>query len=832
MTKPITIEALDLKGFRAYLNPQSFPFRRGKTPVSLAVLAPNAKGKSSLVDAFEFYFSEDATLERLGIRAAERNAGRTALEHVDAKKKNVSPAVEFSFRRGSDKFGDSRAVTAQGTDRTAAATRVLNECVVPFIIRGYELRGFVENQTSEKRYEEIVAWFGLQPLLTIQRNLRALRRQVKQQAESDTERRERLRDLSRITGGTVTAWDEAAICQWFNTQVLAQLDSTLSIAALDEADPGYAALKQRKAAEDESLGLAALRRIQGQIEAIYFAPTEEGGEPAGAIPAFESAIAAYGGALANEAAERAKASQTVFHDVWAAAKKVFDNGELALDACPVCDTPVRDTPHGTREAITVKLDASLGELAAYQAAQAALAAAGQQLSQVHQKLKNGLESLRSSLADTSYVAKAKAITPYQQALAAWSPGEGAPSSAAIVSEMATLRGEVTKAIKSIEDQKGERTFAAALQTADELIGLKDALARIAKIKAQLATLSAQLDAQSLAINKAIVEHTQALIGKLKDDINALYKDIQGDGADAPPIRLDLPGEDETNQQRIQLLIDFSETRKGVVPSGYLSDSQIHTLALSLRLAAMRLFNTGLPVIVLDDIVTSYDADHRKSIAATLAKGFGGHQIIVVTHDERFFALLQEHMPQASWHFRRITELKPDHGPTFHDHRTPDEAIKAKLDKGESAANEIRQAEEEWLLDTCRTFRVKVIIRSIDRPYKYERGELASALASFLKGAGITPPQVPGIANPFLLSLQKGDVENFGSHFSDNPAESASVGDEKARWREFTYFRDQFSCPACSAKRFVRPEPLAKPVCKKCQTPFAFKDPAATSGEGA
>jgi hypothetical protein len=36
-----------------------------------------------------------------------------------------------------------------------------------------------------------------------------------------------------------------------------------------------------------------------------------------------------------------------------------------------------------------------------------------------------------------------------------------------------------------------------------------------------------------------------------------------------------------------------------------------SLALSLRLAAVRKFNTGAPIAILDDIVTSYDADHRR-----------------------------------------------------------------------------------------------------------------------------------------------------------------------------------------------------------------------------
>lgn len=824
MTAPITIETVTLRGFRAYLRPQSFDLRRRKTPLSLAVFAPNAKGKSSLIDALEFYFSENATLERLGIRSAERNAGRAALEHVEAQSKGVGPAVELSFRQGAETFGDIRSVTQQGTARTAAGDRVLAARALPFIIRGYELRGFVEDQTSEKRYEEIVAWFGLQPLLAVQRNLRGLRRQVKQASESTVERRERLRDLSRITGGAVTAWDEASVCKWLNDEVLAKLDGELKPATLSKTDAGYQVLFSRKTAEDEKLGLASLKRILARIETLYCQPGTEDEEPTGAIVQFETAVATHRAAASAEAAERAKASQAIFHDVWAAAKKVFENDVLAIDACPVCDTALSATPQGSRDAIQLKLDTKLGDLTEYKNAQDALKTAADALSTARRSLAEAVEGLISALSETMYAARVAAVNSYQTALAAWQTGDDPPDAASGIAELTSLHTKVLTEKQRIEEQQGERTYGGALKTTNELIDLKNDLDRIDRTTAELVKLNEGLDRQSLAINKAIVDHTQKLIGRLKDDVNDLYKAIQGGIDQAPPVRLELPDEEDRNQQRIQLLIDFADNRKGVVPSGYLSDSQIHTLALSLRLAAIRLFNAAAPVIVLDDVVTSYDADNRKNIAAMLATHFSDHQILIVTHDERFFALLQDHLPQAAWRFRRIVELRPDFGPTFHDHRTPDEEIQAKLDAGQGAANEIRQAEEEWLLDICRAFRVKVVIRPIDRPYKFDRSELAGALAAFLKGAGIAPPPVPGIVNPFLVSVQKGDVENFGSHFSDNPNEGGSFGDEKARWREFTFFRDMFSCPNCGGSRFLRPEPLDKPVCKKCQTPFSFKTP--------
>ena len=121
----ITLERLIVSGFRAYLKPESFAFRRGKHALSLSIFAPNAQGKSSLVDAFEFYFSNDATLERLGVKAVDRQAGRNALEHIAAEENAVQPSVEFEFREGATTFGDPREPTRQGTPLTPAAQRVL-----------------------------------------------------------------------------------------------------------------------------------------------------------------------------------------------------------------------------------------------------------------------------------------------------------------------------------------------------------------------------------------------------------------------------------------------------------------------------------------------------------------------------------------------------------------------------------------------------------------------------------------------------------------------------------------------------------------------------------
>lgn len=275
------------------------------------------------------------------------------------------------------------------------------------------------------------------------------------------------------------------------------------------------------------------------------------------------------------------------------------------------------------------------------------------------------------------------------------------------------------------------------------------------------------------------------------------------------------------------MIDFAANRAAVQPGGYLSDSQIHSLALALRLAAIKRFNRAAPIIALDDIVTSYDANHRRTIAAMLAREFSDFQIIITTHDERFFIYMKDQLGDKDWHFTRIIRLDPDFGPRFVDDRVTDPMIEARWHEGESAANEMRQAEEEWLLGLCRDFDAFVRIRSVEKAYEYERGELAEALATSLIKQGLTPPLVPGVKNRFLKSLQQGAIENFGSHFQDAPYGDRSIGDEQARWKEFKFFRAQFVCKKCGNGRFKLPRGMKKAVCKKdgCEAQFEFPAPA-------
>jgi hypothetical protein len=743
-----------------------------------------------------------------------------------AEKKKIVPSIRLVFRDPpAPERGDSRQVKRPPANRPKIATEILNGCKHDFVVRGHELRAFVERDTPEDRYSEVSKWFGLTPLVTSQKNLRTLRKKVTEMAGDDKMLRARVSDIATATGGEVTTLEESAIIEWINGVLLAALDKSVVLGSFMDADPGYLTLKQKKREEEDALGLSALDQL---LTALRNVAQEKDGKIEGRAVSFRLAMSALADATKAEGRERASAAKSVFAEIWEQVQRVLTDDSIALQQCPVCEAPFNKSPLGSRSAVSASVAANLALLASYKQAVAALKKALAEAQQAHSQLKAATQSLETLLKAGKYDAELAALQAYFKAIVDWVPADGQLDDRQALLQLKALIDKVSASANAIRERQGEATFAGAVTKIGELRRIASSICQAKLEREELIAISEALEGSALRIDKGIAAHVASLLDGLRDEINRLFSKIQGPSGAAVTVGLEPPDLEAKGKLKLGLVIDFSANRKGVNPTGYLSDSQVHTIALSLRLAAIKLFNASFPFIVLDDVVTSYDADHRKALAAMMAEDFAGFQFVLVTHDERFFKYLKDHMSQSAWQFKQITEMEKDFGPRYLDHKITDDVIDAKLSKGEHAANEIRQAEEEWLLGKAREFGVSLRIRDIDKPYAYDRGELATALASFLKQIGLKTPVLPGFSNPLWVSLQAGDVENFGSHFQDNPNASGSVGDEVKRWTEFKKFRDLFKCN-CGNVRFKRPKVgVKRPLCDKCETPFVFLEPTASS----
>lgn len=322
----IRLQAITLQGFRAYLAQQVFDLRPGK---SLAVLAPNAKGKSSLVDAIEVFFSETGSLVRLGAKKSDTKAGPEALEHVLAEKRKIVPSIKLAFRDApAAEYSEERLVKRPPAARPRIATDIWSGCKHDFVVRGHELRAFVETQTPEERYGEVSRWFGLTPLVTSQKNLRTLRKKVTEMAGDQKVLAARATDISKATGGAVTSLSEIDIIKWINDVLLAALDKTITLGSLKEDDPAFLRIKEQKKSEDDALGLTGLDQLMTALRTVA---EEKGGKVIGHALDFRSALAALSSAQDAEAKEKTAAEKSVFASVWKEAQHVLTDDKRTIE---------------------------------------------------------------------------------------------------------------------------------------------------------------------------------------------------------------------------------------------------------------------------------------------------------------------------------------------------------------------------------------------------------------------------------------------------------------------------------------------------------------------
>jgi len=319
-------------------------------------------------------------------------------------------------------------------------------------------------------------------------------------------------------------------------------------------------------------------------------------------------------------------SPIAFQGLWKAAEPLFAEGVSAPDVCPVCITPIAATVAGSPEAIRDHVTKHLEGLADYAAAKKSRDDAKMAGTNAHTQLVGALPVLIGLLRDSDADLKS-GLVAYQAGVVGW-PKSTAPSSAGIVASISKLLTALDKDISAIDAKQGDCTYVKAKAKIDRLLELKGEQNLAMRTVAELGTLSEGLTSQAAIVSAEIRKKIQTLLDRLQSPMNDIYKMIQGPQAKA--IRLELPGEVDSNQQRLNLLIDFAANRTGVQPAGYLSDSQIHSVALALRMAAIKQFNARAPIIALDDIVTSYDADHRRTIAALIATMFRDCQILITT----------------------------------------------------------------------------------------------------------------------------------------------------------------------------------------------------------
>lgn len=187
------------------------------------------------------------------------------------------------------------------------------------------------------------------------------------------------------------------------------------------------------------------------------------------------------------------------------------------------------------------------------------------------------------------------------------------------------------------------------------------------------------------------------------------------------------------------------------PHAVLSESHLNSLGLAFFLAMGETFNEYVGFLVLDDVVNSFDIDHRGHLASLLALEMGQHQLIVLTHDQIFFEQLRRLAP--NWQKLEFTSWTFEDGPRIKGYDVGGLLVKARDrladDDIQGAATKGRRALEESLQEACERMAALLPFR---RGFKNDFREAQELLNGVRRLKGL-PPELKELLVALELDLQ-------------------------------------------------------------------------------
>ncbi|HEV8620945.1 MAG TPA: hypothetical protein VGQ79_07965, partial [Nitrospiraceae bacterium] len=325
-------------------------------------------------------------------------------------------------------------------------------------------------------------------------------------------------------------------------------------------------------------------------------------------------------------------------------------------------------------------------------------------------------------------------------------------------------------------------------------------------QSQIVSFSSIRDAFVEVQNSAL----QGVLNAMSDDIGQYYKAMHPD-EEVDNVKLTIVGD-----EGVEFRYLFHDQETGP-PIKYLSESHLNSLGIALFLAAVKLFNKRNGFFVLDDVVTSFDSEHRMRLLRLLEDEFNEYQILLLTHENFWFDSIREELIGLGWIVKEV-EWDYDNGIRWlsgsGDLR---QLIEEKKKKKLPVGNDIRILLERRLKEICHSLRVRMAFLPNDHNERRMVHELLSELRSTLN-----EKKCPVKDSPVLDRLST--TKFLTSAQSHDSSIEPSAGDLEVALNDVDALDALFRCPACKGLISVKHERSAekKVYCKCGKTPIEWQ----------
>lgn len=195
-----------------------------------------------------------------------------------------------------------------------------------------------------------------------------------------------------------------------------------------------------------------------------------------------------------------------------------------------------------------------------------------------------------------------------------------------------------------------------------------------------------LAATESAVRDAIKARTRVIIQRISAEAQRLWAKLHPDEP-VEGIHLRIPGDAD---KAIDIGLKFFGVDQPS-PRLTLSEGHRNSLGLCIFLALAELDAVEEQPIILDDIVSSLDREHRGMLIDVLLQDLNSRQVLLFTHDREWFAELRARLPSSRWKFMALRPWEsPQLGMQWSDSAsTFDDARALIAVRPESAGNCVR-----------------------------------------------------------------------------------------------------------------------------------------------
>jgi len=779
------IRSLDIKGFRGVK--RELPLELNSK--SLLLFGDNGSGKSSITDAIEWFYKDSVV--HLSNEEIDRKGGLTALRNIFIADTEKS-SVEINFT--DDNLNSQKSVIfkksnlgVENSNNSEAFKEYIESSKNENLTLKYgDLTDFVLSTKKEKldSLSKVIGFNGIS-------NIRGVLKKAVGEVKRILKSRNYDNEISGREGQIIVSLNERVVSdeQYINkiNEIIKPLNLNFTLTKIEEIENLLASFKK----SDDSVII--------EKRAYYNDVISKMNDLQDRINNLLGLYEKYYRSFQKIVQDIETLKKIALGKLWSEGLNVLKSSIIDKDECPLCFQPK------SREELRKEIELRLAKLNSVNEEKKQLEKAKEDIQNVLVEIEKIITVIQSNkyfnLEENKTIKDfVKCITEYislvrQELSVDILKGQRVKQKDEVMFDNAKINEISVFCQKRNEFLSSQIKGNKILEVQDKITLSRQAYFDIKKLKREKKILEKQKKSMEIIYNAFVQkqkEELEVFINSFSKEIDEYYQYMHpGEKIENIEIKTIERSDELTG---ITIEFQFFDARISP-PQKYLSESHLNSLGIALFLTSVKAFNKRNHFFILDDIISSFDADHRKRLSDLLLEKFNDYQILLLTHEKNWFDYMKNSVKgRSDWIMNAVqwSEEKGSHlNETLIDLKTVTEHKIANNDLA-GLENLMRKYLEKLLKEICENIEVYVKYRSNGTNEMRMANELLSELKSKINKQSETTKD---FINPVINKIISSNfIGNRGSH--DSPFRP-SLGDCKAFWQDIVSLEKLFYCENCN-----------------------------------